>query len=113
MHIFMTEELSEAEERELEERGNRFSTLSSNDAGDGTISENGAPEDAGSDNNEDDNDHRGVTVHIDPATGYAIDPLNGEYLDPETGEPINPDSSILQNGAGDSIGFQERVQPDG
>lgn len=113
MHIFMTEELSEAEERELEERGNRLSTLSSNAADDGTISGNGAPEDAGSDNNEDGDDHRGVTVTIDPSTGYAIDPLNGEYLDPETGEPINPDSSIMQNGAGDSIGFQEREQPDG
>lgn len=113
MHIFMTEELSEEEERELEERGNRLSTLSSNAADDGTISENGAPEDTGSDNNEDGNDHRGVTVTIDPSTGYAIDPLNGEYLDPETGEPINPDSSILQNGAGDSLGFQEREQPDG
>ncbi len=113
MHIFMTEELSEEEERELEERGNRLSTLSSNAADDGTISENGVPEDTGADDNADDNDHRGVTVHIDPATGYAIDPLNGEYLDPETGEPINPDSSILQNGTGESIGFQERGQPDG
>ena len=113
MHIFMTEELSEAEERELEERGNRLSTLSSNAVDDGTISENGTPEDTGSDENADDNDHRGVTATIDPVTGYAIDPINGEYLDPETGEPINPDSSILQNGTGDSIGFQERVQPDG
>lgn len=113
MHIFMTEELSEAEEKELEERGSRLSTLSANNAGDGTISENGAPEDAGSDDNEDGNDRRGVTVTIDPSTGYAIDPLNGEFLDPVTGVPINPDSSILQNGEGESIGFEERVQPDG
>lgn len=113
MHIFMTEELSEAEEKELEERGSRLSTLSANNAGDGTISENGAPEDAGSDDNEDGNDRRGVTVTIDPSTGYAIDPLNGEFLDPVTGVPINPDSSILQNGDGESIGFEERVQPDG
>ncbi len=113
MHIFMTEELSEAEERELEERGSRLSTLSANNADDGTISENGAPEDAGSDDNEDGNDRRGVTVTIDPSTGYAIDPLNGEFLDPVTGVPINPDSSILQNGEGESIGFEERVQPDG
>lgn len=113
MHFFMTEELSEAEEKELEERGNRLSTLSANNACDGTISENGAPEDAGSDNNADGNDRRGVTVTIDPSTGYAIDPLNGEFLDPVTGVPINPDSSILQNGEGESIGFEEREQPDG
>lgn len=113
MHIFMTEELSEEEEQELEERGNYLSTLSSNEAGDGTVSDNGAPEDSISDNQAGGNEHRGITVTIDPSTGYAIDPINGEYLDPETGEPINPDSSILQNGAGESIGFEEREQPDG
>ncbi len=113
MHIFMTEELSEEEARELEERGNHLSTLSANAAGDGTVSANGVSENSVSDNTADGgNDPLGITIVLDPATGYAIDPINGEFLDPETGVPINPDSSILQNGTGESIGFEEREQPD-
>lgn len=113
MHIFMTEELSEEEERELEERGNYLSTLSANAVDDGTISGNDASGDATPDDHTDNDAPAGITIKIDPETGYAIDPLNGEYLDPVTGVPINPDSSILQNGAGESIGFEERAQPDG
>ena len=113
MHIFMTEELSEEEERELEERGNRLSTLSANAVDDGTISRNDASGDTTPDDHTDNDAPAGITIKIDPETGYAIDPLNGEYLDPVTGVPINPDSSILQNGAGESIGFEEREQPDG
>ncbi|MDE6712554.1 MAG: cell division protein FtsI [Lachnospiraceae bacterium] len=113
MHIFMTEELSEEEERELEERGNRLSTLSANAVDDGTISGNDASGDTTPDDHTDNDAPAGITIKIDPETGYAIDPLNGEYLDPVTGVPINPDSSILQNGAGESIGFEEREQPDG
>lgn len=113
MHIFMTEELSEEEERELEERGNYLSTLSANAVDDGTISGNDASGDITPDDHTDNDAPAGITIKIDPETGYAIDPLNGEYLDPVTGVPINPDSSIMQNGAGDSIGFEEREQPDG
>lgn len=113
MHIFMTEELSEEEERELEERGNYLSTLSANVIDDGTVSGNDAAGDATPDDHTDNDAPEGITIKIDPETGYAIDPLNGEFLDPVTGVPINPDSSILQNGAGDSIGFEEREQPDG
>lgn len=113
MHIFMTEELSEEEERELEERGNYLSTLSANAVEDGTISGNDASGDTTPDDHTDNDAPAGITIKIDPETGYAIDPLNGEYLDPVTGVPINPDSSIMQNGAGDSIGFEEREQPDG
>lgn len=113
MHIFMTEELSEEEEREMQERGNRLSTLSANTADGGTVSENGASEEPISDDPSEDDGHRGVSVTIDPVTGYAIDPLNGEYLDPETGAPIDPDSSIFQNSSGEPIGFEGRQQPDG
>lgn len=113
MHIFMTEELSAEEERELEERGSRLSTLSANAVDNGTVSGNGTPDDTVSDNNADGSGRAGITVRIDPATGYAIDPINGEFLDPETGHPINPDSSIMQDGAGESMGFEERGQPDG
>ncbi len=113
MHIFMTEELSEEEARELEERGNHLSTLSANAADSETVSANGVSGNSVSDNTADGgNAPLGITIVIDPATGYAIDPINGEFLDPETGVPINPDSSILQNGTGESIGFEEREQPD-
>ena len=114
MHIFMTEELSEEEAQELEERGNRLSSLSANQidsVSDNSVSENGVSEQPEGSSPESETTPE-VHVVIDPSTGYAIDPLNGEFLDPETGEPINPDSSIMQNGAGESIGFTEREEPE-
>ena len=114
MHIFMTEELSEEEAQELEERGNRLSSLSANQidsVSDNSVSENGVSDQPEGSSPESETTPE-VHVVIDPSTGYAIDPLNGEFLDPETGEPINPDSSILQNGSGESIGFTEREEPE-
>lgn len=102
MHIFMTEELSDAEVQELEEHGSHI-----------TNSMMGVePEDTEEETPEEGDDESTnapvINIEIDPATGYAIDPINGEYLDPVTGEPIDPNSSIMQNVNGDPLGFTER-----
>ena len=96
LHIFMTEPLTAAERKELEEKGLK-DTLSQNSVSGNSASENEAsapvPEEPKPD----------IRILIDDKTGYAIDPLNGEYLDPKTGVPINGDSSIFQDANGNSI----------
>ncbi|MCR4584113.1 MAG: cell division protein FtsI [Lachnospiraceae bacterium] len=94
LHIFMTEELSDEEKAELEERGQLLQPGEEGEEGEETAE----PEEG---NTEEDKEV--VDLYIDPDSGYAIDPFNGEYLDPKTGEPINSDSGIFQNADGDTI----------
>jgi len=118
MNIYMTEPLSEKEQKELEERGARILTEAQQSVaeinGTETVSENGVPEEQEKevvDLEIDTNDKR-TDIIIDKNTGYVIDPVNGEYLDPETGEPINGDSSsIFQDENGASVGHQEVEVP--
>ncbi len=115
MGIPMTEELTEAEQQELEEYQNGILNVGGNDgtqedaegndntegasgteAGDGAI-EGADVSDERVDSNGDgipDTDGQ-LTIEIDPETGYAIDPATGEFLDPETGKPIDPNSSFM------------------
>lgn len=119
MGIPMTEELSETEQQELQDR--QTATLNPPDAStDTTEGENTGDGDNGTANpaGEDQTDTAGDSgtdsgtgesgedgtqvdenqapeVRIDPETGYAIDPATGEFLDPETGEPIDPNSSFM------------------
>ncbi|MCR5119194.1 MAG: cell division protein FtsI [Lachnospiraceae bacterium] len=95
MHIFMTEELSEEEKAELEERGRLPQDQEIEENEEGGESEE-SPE-------EEEEEKEVINLYIDPNSGYAIDPFNGEYLDPKTGEPINSDSGIFQNSDGDTI----------
>ncbi|MBP5609453.1 MAG: cell division protein FtsI [Lachnospiraceae bacterium] len=95
LHIFMTEPLTAAERKELEEKGLK-DTLSQNSISD-SASENEASAPVPVEEKPD------VRVLIDDKTGYAIDPINGEYLDPETGVPINGDSSIFQDANGNPV----------
>ncbi len=89
LHIFMTEPLTAAERKELEEKGLK-DTLSQNSVSANSASQDGSapvpmePEPE-------------VTVLPDDKAGYAIDPLNKEPLDPETGVPLDADSSIFQD----------------
>ena len=96
LHIFMTEPLTAAERKELEEKGLK-DTLSMNSISGESISENEASAPVPME------DKPEIKVLIDDKTGYAIDPLNGEYLDPETGAPIDDDSSIFQDENGHPI----------
>ena len=65
LNIYMTEDLSEKEIQELEERQQAL------------LEQYGAPE--------------WMSFPIDPETGYRIDPDTGEQLDPDTGWPIDKD----------------------
>lgn len=107
MNIYMTEELSESEQKEMEEHGSHVFTLSSNSVSDNSVSDNSVSDNAA--------EVEHITIEIpnpdviiDKNTGYAIDPVNGEYLDPVTGQPINGESSIYQDSQGDSIGFKQK-----
>ncbi len=95
LHIFMTEPLTAAERKELEEKGLK-DTLSQNSISD-SASENEVSAPVPVEEKPD------VRVLIDDKTGYAIDPINGEYLDPDTGVPINDDSSIFQDANGNPV----------
>ena len=86
LNIYMTEELSDKEIKELEERQlaitNQYGTPGTsngeleqnNDADSGSSTDEGSPE--------------WMSYPIDQKTGYRVDPVTGEYLDPDTGWPI-------------------------
>lgn len=109
--IPMTEELSDAERRELEQLEMNSVTQPETTTGDGTGTDgsgtdgtDGSGTDGGGQNGADGTGTGGSggtdgtpehTVRYDPETGYAIDPLTGEFLDPETGEPIEPGSPLI------------------
>lgn len=109
MDIFMTEPLSEAEQKELEEQqiaykqqlmtsvsGNDVSgnDISGNDAGgDGTpaAGENGEGTGENTGGNQDNPDK--PKIDIDPDTGYGVLP-DGTKVDPVTGEAIDEDTPL-------------------
>lgn len=66
LNIYMTEELSEKEQQELEEK------------------------------RREERNKIWYTFEIDPETGYAIDPETGEFVDPETGDKIYGDNAFIE-----------------
>lgn len=66
LNIYMTEELSEKEQAELEER------------------------------RKSERNKIWYTFPIDPTTGYAVDPNTGMFVDPETGDAIEGDSPFME-----------------
>lgn len=130
MHIYMTEELSEKEIAELEEK-NLADTRAYNEGLGNTAETTGETENvtndasddsaAGSENTSDQSDAGNETPAeeeivneepwkdfvIDLSTGYAVDPNTGAYVDPVTGATIGldanlPETDILDNTAEDS-----------
>lgn len=90
LNIYMTEELSEKEIQELEEKKLEITTMysakpeetvSDGDAGEGS-EESGEGRTEGSDEEE---DRPWEDFPIDPTTGYAVDPSTGAIIDPDTG----------------------------
>ncbi len=86
MGIFMTEELSEQEAKELadkklEDTRKYMQTVSDGD------SESEKPDENPSNNGEN-TEPIWKNFEKDPATGYLVDPTTGELLDPETGDSI-------------------------
>lgn len=110
MHIYMTEELSDKEKAELEEKNladTRF--YNSSDEASAEEQQTETAEDAGEGEAATpeveeipENDEPWKEFDIDPNTGYAVDPNSGAYVDPVTGQTYGldenlPNSLILEN----------------
>ncbi len=89
MNIYMTEELSEKEKKELEELQieilGKQDELLEDEAADGLQDEPSVPDSSNT-------PPEWMSYPVDPATGHLVDPVTGEHLDPSTGDLI--DSSI-------------------
>lgn len=108
MDIFMTEPLSEAEQKELEEQQIAYkqqlmSQVSGNDVSDNDVGGEGGEDQEGGQagegsqsgentGNEEDNVNR-PAMEIDPETGYGILP-DGTRVDPKTGDAIDEDTPL-------------------
>lgn len=112
LNIFMTEELSESEIEELNERKLAITTqygkteetegeTESNEE-ETTEGEEGAEGEEGTEGEEAPAEPAWKSFPIDPATGYAINPDTGEYVDPETGWVIDGGSMLEGVGAAGS-----------
>ena len=113
MGIFMTEELSDSERKQLEELQIEIMTPSSSEGEDGALIN---PEEGTGDAPEatplpEKKEEIWKTFAIDPVTGYAVDPNTGDYVDPVTGATIGytmTDSSKPEdNSEGDKEGEGE------
>lgn len=113
MNIFPTEELTDKEKEELEQKQQEFSQGSTleeekeeeagiivdsdgeNENLTGGAEEDGVTNETGAITFVDEEEEKQVEIKIDPETGYAIDPSTGDLLDPETGMPVDPTVSDL------------------
>ncbi len=97
LNIYMTEELSEAEKKELEERQLEITNMYSH-----------TPEEEALDHLEQEGEGESqpqgtstapewTTYPIDPATGHRVSPTTGEHFDAETGEPVEGLGSVMEN----------------
>lgn len=115
LNIFMTEELSEEEIAELNERQLAITTqyqTKEEESTEGETGEEGEAEEStgeeGSGEGNEGEEESGVqriwtTFPIDPATGYAVDPDTGDFVDPDTGAVINGDSLLDNVGAPEAL----------
>ncbi len=121
LNIFMTEELSEEEVAELEERQLAITTQyqekeedAEGETGEGETEEGESGEGTaeGNEGEEESGQQRiWTTFPIDPATGYAVDPDTGEFVDPVTGAVIGGESMLDNVGtAGNGIPQGEEEQ---
>lgn len=109
MGIYKTEELSEAENQELNERDAAVKNMyapkpEDENHADGVGEEPAEGSDDGVDGNDDNVDGNEVensnqpvwkSFEKDPETGYYIDPETGSFVDPDTGDLINDDFPAL------------------
>ena len=105
--IFMTEELSEEEIKELEERDleitNMYAPKPDEESETGTEETEGTGEAEGTgeqgeagDDEEKENLPPWMLYEKDPETGNFIEPGTGEHIDPVTGEYVNKDNPALE-----------------
>ncbi len=98
MGIFMTEELSEKEIAELEEKKledtRKYAPSISDGDADTDDGDTGQDEDVS--DGDIDNEPAWKKFDKDPETGYLIDPETGDLLDPETGDAIEGNYNAIQ-----------------
>ncbi len=100
LNIYMTEELSEAEIQELQERELAITTQYGKTPEQEDVEQNTDTEDEGSEGsaaNGTEDLPVWMSYPIDPETGYRVDP-NGDYLDAVTGEWIEKTVGALPEG---------------
>jgi stage V sporulation protein D (sporulation-specific penicillin-binding protein) len=110
LNIFMTEELSESEIKELEEKQITITNMYKDDeASDDDTNSSGSNSDAENTDNENQGtytDSTGETTSAEPAwktypvdqtTGYRVKPGTGELFDAQTGEPLSGNISNLDD----------------
>ena len=93
LNIYMTEELSDKEIAELEERQLAITNQYGSPDGDEDESDEAGEGQEGDGTAQDPNagNPPWMSFPVDPATGHLVDPETGEHLDPETGWPIGTD----------------------
>lgn len=93
LNIFMTEELSEDEIRELEERQiaitNQYTQTPEEEDLENETELEGNGEEGQTEEGETASEPAWMSFPIDPDTGYRVDPVTGAQLDPNTGEVVN------------------------
>lgn len=106
--IYMTEELSDKEIKELEEKQleitRQYSTPvddasadgNSGNPGDGTQEGDGVQSGEAGNEAEQEPNMPWKDYPIDPATGYAVNPDTGEKVDPDTGQPVGENFSAFE-----------------
>lgn len=99
LNIFMTEELSDEERKELEDRKIEITTQYTQTPEEENLDQlqgDGQPEDpAGTGNVPADTEPPWKSFPVDPATGYYVDPETGEKYDPKTGLSIDGSESVV------------------
>jgi len=91
MGIYMTEELSEKEQKELAEKQLEITLKYTQTEEE---SETDESDDTNNDQTETDGTASGLNLQwkdfpLDPTTGYLVDPSTGDYIDPDTGQNMS------------------------
>ena len=100
LHVSMTEELTIAEQAEVEAMLNSVQTPASEDTtttGDDTAGENTGDDGAGDTGDTSGQGETGTTGDTQDGTGtstYVVDPNTGELIDPATGQPAEMDYGV-------------------
>lgn len=113
LQIFMTEDLSEAEKKELADKKLEITNQYTQKVEDeGLSDENGVG--TGSDqNNTGTSQPPWMNYPVDPQTGYRKDPVTGDLLDPETGDIIDPNTGQVSDNTYNSLPDNLTGNPDG
>ena len=98
LNIFMTEELSEKEMQELQERQLEITHMYSPAPEENPEDVEGAEAPTEGEEGNSNNVPAWRSFPIDPATGNRVDPATGKQYDPDTGDPVDSSFSAVGNG---------------